>query len=248
MPYRILEKSEIDLKTPTFLCDKELHKRVTPPLPNNHHFLLIAGPARSGKTSLAVSMLTSRQAYKKVWHEIHVIMPAASRRSLKDDLFEGHKRCYEELDLPTLLHISHAIEDAAERGRQSLILMDDVGAALKDPEIQRVMKSLIWNRRHHATSIWCLAQSYNSLPMQLRKSVSHLALYKPNRKEAELVFSELVYKSKDDATTMLKFVFQKQHDFLLIDVSNGLFYKNLCLIGNTEDAEPQHWEEIEDDE
>ena len=65
--YVVKERSDIEYKPPSFVCDTELHKRVTAPLPNQHHFMCITGPAGSGKTSMAVSMLTSRQCYKKVF-------------------------------------------------------------------------------------------------------------------------------------------------------------------------------------
>jgi DNA replication protein DnaC len=115
MTYAIEAKSDIDYKVPQFLCDHELHKRVTAPLPNGHHFACITGPAGSGKTSMAVSMLTSKQCYKKVFHEVHCIMPAHSRASLKDDIFKGHPRCYDELDYGTLAQIQDATALASEK-------------------------------------------------------------------------------------------------------------------------------------
>jgi hypothetical protein len=231
MGFIIEKKSEIQYEPPKFLCDHHLHKRVSAPLPNAHHFMCITGPAGSGKTSMAVSMLTSKQCYKKVFHEIHVIMPSHSRASLKDDIFEGHRRCYEELDFHTLMHIQDSVKAAAEKKKISLIVMDDVGAALKDASLQRLMKEIIWNRRHTKTSIWCLAQSYNSLPMQIRKSISHLCMFKPvNKKEAELVFSELAYKGKEELDELLRFVFDKPHDFLFLDVPRSAYHKNYDLI------------------
>jgi flagellar biosynthesis regulator FlaF len=156
---------------------------------------------------------------------------------MKEDLFKEHPRCYEQLDYNTLSTIKKATAEAAKKDRISLILMDDVGAALKDPEIQRLMKEIIWNRRHHKTSIWVLAQSYNSLPMQIRKSISHLCMFKPvNRKEADLVFSELAYKEKDDLSDLLRFVFDKPHNWLLLDVADRLYYKTFDLIELKEDA------------
>ena len=235
--YVVKERSDIEYKPPSFVCDTELHKRVTAPLPNQHHFMCITGPAGSGKTSMAVSMLTSRQCYKKVFHEIHVIMPSHSRASLKDDIFKGHPRCYEELDYASLSAISKATAAASEKKRTSLIVMDDVGAALKDKHIQRLMKEIIWNRRHHRTSIWVLAQSYNSLPMQIRKSISHLCMFKPvNRKEADLVFSELAYKAKEDLDDLLRYVYDKPHSWLLLDVAGGRYHKFFDLIESKVDA------------
>jgi hypothetical protein len=99
-----------------------------------------------------------------------------------------------------------------------------------------LLKTLIWNRWHLRTSIWVMAQSFNSMPMAIRKSISHLAMYKPNNtKEAKLLFEELVYMEKEDAGRLMDFVFEKRHDFLFVDIAGGAFYKNFDRVDQAGD-------------
>ena len=229
--FDVVEKSKIEFKPPEFLCDKSISRTIEAPLPASHHFMAICGPAGSGKTSLMLGMLTSKQMYRRAFHHVHLVMPEHSRGSIKNSPFEGHDKSYNDLDWSTLNKIREAVEAASKKKQYSLIIMDDVGAALKDKEIQRLLKQLIWNRRHLRTSIWIMAQSFNSMPMPIRKSISHLAMYKPNNnKEAKLLFDELVYVEKEDATKLMDFVFEKRHDFLFVDIAGGTFYKNFDRI------------------
>ncbi len=80
-----------------------------------------------------------------------------------DDLY------YDKLD--SILEHTRA---STKENEFSLVIIDDFGAALEDNEIRHQLKELIWNRRHLRTSIWILVQSYISVPLQLRKAVSHL--------------------------------------------------------------------------
>jgi hypothetical protein len=231
MSFAVVARSKIDFKPPEFLCDKTIGRHIEEPLPASHHFMAICGLAGSGKTSLMLAMLTSKQIYCKAYHHVHLVMPEHSRGSIKDSPFEGHNKTYNELDWAALNKVKLAAETASKKKQFSLLILDDVGAALKDTTIQRLLKELVWNRRHLRLSIWILAQSFNSMPMAVRKSISHLAMYKPNNvKEARLLFEELVYMDKEDAVELMDFVFDKRHDFLFVDIAGGHFYKNFDLI------------------
>ena len=74
------------------------------------------------------------------------------------------------------------VKDSEEK-TSSLLIMDDVTASLKKLEIQMLLKKIIFNRRHYRLSIICLVQSYNAMPLAVRKTISHLACYKPRNKK-----------------------------------------------------------------
>ncbi len=43
-------------------------------------------------------------------------------------------------------------------------------------------------------SIICLVQIYNAMPLAVRKTINHLASYKPrNKKELPVIWAELVF-------------------------------------------------------
>ena len=194
MSFTIDKRSGLDFKPPDFLCDKCISTTITPPLPQTAHAMLIAGAPGSGKTSMMVSLLQEKQAYRKCFDHVFVVMPPSSARSLKKNIFEDHDKMYDDLDYDTLDSILEHTRKSTKEKENSLVIIDDFGAALKDNEIQRQLKELIWNRRHLRTSIWILVQSYVSVPLQLRKAVSHLIAYKPRNKVefTQKIFEELV--------------------------------------------------------
>ena len=54
---------------------------------------------------MIVNLLTSPQAYKKAFHDVHCIIPAHSVASLKKPIFYKHPRMHAELNFLTLYRI-----------------------------------------------------------------------------------------------------------------------------------------------
>mmetsp|Transcript_36540 Transcript_36540/g.86810 ORF Transcript_36540/g.86810 Transcript_36540/m.86810 type:complete len:247 (+) Transcript_36540:1878-2618(+) len=237
--FTVVRESEFCLKPPGFKCDKPIHDQIVEPLPNTPFFMAIIGSAGSGKTSLAVNMLTSKQAYKKAFHRVHVIMPPHSVASLKNNIFKRHQRVYDELDLPTIDKILRTVQEDAEEERSSLLLMDDVTASLKN-ELQNMLRKAIYNRRHYRLSVLVLVQSYNAMPLSIRKTLSHFVAFKPrNKKEMENIWQELIFLPRETAEALLRWVYDKPHDFLFADVNTNSLCRNFDLIHVAEDQEQQ---------
>eukprot|EP00873_Tetraselmis_striata_P046097 jgi/Tetstr1/466361/TSEL_010891.t1 len=76
--------------------------------------------AGSGKTSLAVNLLTSKQAYKRAFHHVHMVMPPRSVESLKRNVFKSHDKMYPELDYGTLDTIKGRVMESAEKKNTSV--------------------------------------------------------------------------------------------------------------------------------
>ena len=240
-PFSISKRSQLDFKPPDFLCDKVIHPQITPPLPQTAHAMLICGAPGSGKTSMMVSLLQEKQAYRKVFDQVFVVMPPSSARSLKNNIFEKHDKMFDDLDFDTMETILEQTRESTKEKKNSLVIIDDFGAALKDNDIQRQLKELIWNRRHLRTSIWVLVQSYVSVPLQLRKAVSHLITYKPrNKAEFHKIFEELIQLPKETAEDLMRFIFDKKYTFMFADCGAGDIYKKFDLVKvNGEEAEDE---------
>jgi len=224
--FRIEKSSKLQLKAPEFLCDKPIHKQVEPPLPNCPFFMAIIGSAGSGKTSMMVNLLTSEQAYKKVFHSVHIVMPSHSVASLKKNIFKTHPRMHDELTYGVLDDILESVKEDAEEKYNSLLILDDVTASLKNKELQTLLKRTIYNRRHYRLSIMILVQSYNAMPLSIRKTISHFISYKPrNKKEFTAIFEELIFLDKDEGEALTRFVFDIPYAFLYVDVNTNSLYK-----------------------
>ncbi len=87
--FTIERRSDLNFKPPDFLCDKCIHTQITPPLPSTAHAMLICGAPGSGKTSMMVSLLQEKQAHKKEFDQVFVVMPPSSARSLKKIFIRG---------------------------------------------------------------------------------------------------------------------------------------------------------------
>jgi hypothetical protein len=67
--------------------------------------------------------------------------------------------------------VREAVKASAEKGHNSLLVLDDVTAALKDADIQRALRDLIYNRWHYRMATLLLVKSYNAAPLSIRKTL-----------------------------------------------------------------------------
>lgn len=233
----IEKRSEFRLKPPGFLCDKPIHDQIVDPLPQTPFFMAIIGSAGSGKTSMLINLLTSRQAYKKAFHHVHVIMPSHSVASLKQNCFKGHDKMHDELTLSALVGIAESVKTSAAKDESSLLVMDDVTASLKDADIQHELKDMIYNRRHYRLSIMVLVQSYNAMPLAIRKTLSHFIAYKPrNKKEFSGIFDELIFMDRDEADQLQRFIFDAPYTFMFAETASGQIYSGFDRIKSSDAA------------
>ena len=233
--------SNIKLDPIAFVCDKSLGDHIQEPWPNNHHFMCLCGMPGGGKTTLAMSLLTtngpSRQ-YRKVFNHILLFMPEHSQSSLKNSPFKNHdpEKIFDELNYENLEEVYARVRSTAEDDQNTLLIIDDMTSDLKNHDILKLFMMLINNRRHLRLSIWILVQSYIAIPLNLRKTISHLCMFKPaNKKEYFSLFDELLHLPKQLAEDVTQWVFKKNHDFLMVNVQTGELYKNhnkLILSGN----------------
>jgi len=229
--FSIDKRSSFSLKPPEFSCDQPIHNQIVPPLPCTPFFTTITGSAGSRKTSMLVNLLTSPHAYKKAFHWVHCIIPAHSVASLKKNIFAKHPRMHDELNFVSLDRIYEQVMKDAEEKMSSLLIMDDVTASLKKLEIQMLLKKIIFNRRHYRLSIICLVQSYNAMPLAIRKTISHLACYKPRNKiEMSAIWEELVFLDKKTGEALQRFVFDKPYSFLFACADTKELYKKFDRI------------------
>jgi hypothetical protein len=136
-----------------------------------------------------------------------------------------------ELDWLTLDGVREAVKASAEKGKSNMLVLDDVTAALKDADIQRALRDLIYNRRHYRMSIVLLVQSYNAAPMSIRKTLSHFLLYKPrNKKESTAIFEELIAMECTEARALMRYVFDRSYAFRFGDTGTGELYRNFNRI------------------
>lgn len=229
---REIASSKLTVEAPKFKCDSVIHKQIEDPLPNTAFAMALIGSAGSGKTSLMVNMLTSLDMYKHVFDHVHLIAPKSSMGSLQDDIWKNHpaEKVHHELDYATLDTLLKKTKDRANvkpKPETTLIIIDDMTIWLKVKTVENKLREIIFNRRHNYTSVMILVQSYKSMPLDLRKTLSHFFLFKPrNKKESEAIWEELMFLPKNTGDSLLRFCYKEPYDFLMGNCNTGEMFRN----------------------
>lgn len=232
MSIRIKQNESPNFHKPSFLCDAKLHPKLdnyeVTSLLNKSNFTLFLGKPGSGKTSLMISLLDTPSLFKRVFNKIYVFMPRHSRGSLKNNIFEQlpDEQLYDNLDAETIDDVFHQIEDNSDEGLQSLIILDDVQQFLKDKYVAKRLLEIVANRRHLKTSVFLIAQTYRSLPRQVRQVLTNLFVFKVSKGEMANIFDEQVEMFKNSFQSVIAQVYDNPHDYLFIDTSTQRIFKN----------------------
>ena len=216
------------LKVTKMICDDPLHEKLNEydlsKFLNCHSTNLLIGKPGSGKTSTMTSWFQSKHLLKKVYHTIYLFQPSHSTASLKDNIFEDLPNKYDELTYETLNDCLQKIKNDDSKFCNAIII-DDMTASLKDNDVKKLLKQLIYNRRHLRTSLFFLCQTYLSIERDIRKLFSNIFIFKVSIQELNLIFEEHIEIPKDDITTIRKFVFDTPYNFLFMNTDSSRLFK-----------------------
>ena len=89
---------------------------------------------------------------------------------MKDKIFDSlaEDQKFDELSLENL----QMVDDMLETDGNNCIIFDDQGAYLKDNSTKKLLKEMVYNRRHKHLSIFFLVQTWFSVEKDLRKLFS----------------------------------------------------------------------------
>ncbi len=232
----IKKNPEIKLNIPSFHCDlnvigEHLNDHPLTQFLNCYGFLCVIGRPGSGKTSFSISLITQSnpKIYKKTHHHILILMPKNSINSLKKNPFKqlDESNFYEELNNDSIEEIYNRVNEYSKEDEKTLLFIDDMTADLKKSKlIEDTLKRMIYNRRHLKLNIIITAQSYVNIPLDVRKNISNLVLFKPPKKEMELLFNELIENKKDLFVDVMKMTYDEKHNFLFVNIPTQTLFKN----------------------
>lgn len=235
----IKKNDEIKLNIPSFLCDnncvgEHLMNHDLTKFLNVYAFNAVIGRPGSGKTSLSIAFMTqpNPRIYKKTHHHVFIMMPQNSINSLKKNPFKKlleHKpeNHYEELNDESISDIYQRVNDYSKDNEKTLLFIDDMTADLKKSKyVIDTLKKLVFNRRHLKLNIIITAQSYVNIPLDLRKCITNCIMFKPPKKEFELLFQELIESKKDLFLDVMKIVYTEKNNFLFLNVPSQTLFKN----------------------
>ena len=70
-----------------------------------------------------------------------------------------------------------------------------------------------------------LLQSFTSCPLTIRKLFTNVFMFKPSKKEFEVLFEELFEQKKDYALDIMQYVYREPHDWLMLNVDSQRMYR-----------------------
>ena len=135
-------------------CDKVIHKKLQDfPMTNDawstNNFTVIVGKMGQGKTSLLTNLVTN--VFNKFFENIYLIMPENSRTSIENDIFTKHlpaDQLYDTLTELGLTEIYERLQESSKEKENSMLIIDDFQAQLKEPAIVKVLQKIITKMRH----------------------------------------------------------------------------------------------------
>ena len=215
-----------------FSCD-DVDDSIPKPLPQTlNFFMLIAGKPASGKTSLILNLIAkNNKCYNKKFDKIYIFSPSLT--TIKDSPFDDipEDQIFNELSVEKLIEVQEEIKDSGEK---ILFILDDVVNDMKLKGVQIELTKMLMNRRHLAgaggsTAFITTTQVYNKIPAPIRKTATQVVLYSTkNKTEINTIFDELILIPKEDFYSILRYCFDKRHNFIYIDVNKSydkMFHK-----------------------
>ncbi len=159
MKLTIIENDKPHLSKTHMVCDMDLHKKLNKyeltRFLNKHSANLLVGRAGSGKTSLLFSMFKSPDIFKKVFHNIFLFQPFASASSVQNNIFDSipDEQKFDDLTEESLGGVMDIVRNEDKKFNNAIII-DDMTSKLKDKDVEKLLKELIFNRRHYRTSVF----------------------------------------------------------------------------------------------
>jgi hypothetical protein len=204
---------------------------------NMYNTTCIIGRQGSGKTNLLINFI--KKIYRKKFHKIYVFMPASSRASIKNNIFEKlpPEQLYEELTFEALANLHEVIKKNKHAGEKSLIIFDDCQRALKELDILKKLQEMIANQRHLSLVNLIICQNFFMLDRKLREILNNVIFFKLDKSQTEKLFKDVIEHSHDKFEAIRDMVFDEPYNWMLISKRNQKMYKMFDEIVINEDED-----------
>ena len=209
--------------------------------------MMIIGAKRSGKSSLILSFLSSRQLYKGYFGNIFMISPSSSDGKMKGliDEIDKEGKYFKELtehNISTILEMIKNEQQAIKakekkEGKKyppvyNLLILDDCMADLPRTFKKNKITSLFMNARHYSLSTMIVSQVYKGIPSNIRKQADIIYTFPLVKKEKEALMED--WDVPEEAFEEA-FEDESDHPFLTCNVvskSHPAFFRKMTRILN----------------
>ena len=225
MHIEVLDKP--DLKKVKMLVDgviddKLLKYPMVEDLFSRTSFNVILGKMGQGKTSLITNFV--KTIFKKCFEHIIIFIPAGSRRSIEHDIYGKHipaADLYDTLTEENLDEVIDKLEESSENNENTLLIIDDFQAALKDPDVLARLQKIVTRMRHMRVTIFILQQNFQKMAKFLRELVTNVITFNVGKSQLNKLFEETVQIDKDKYQALVDLAFRDKNDWIAINVNGS---------------------------
>jgi GTPase SAR1 family protein len=207
--------------------DHQVKRNDSPIGKENYVVWLFIGAKGSGKTTLMVNLLKSKDAFKGWFDNVFIVSPTAGKDtkldSIIEELEEGdkyYKECSDENieEIMSKLRSFNESFDYEDEKRQpaNLIILDDCAHSLAKSNQKSPLNELITTCRHLKTSVWIMSQQFHKINPLIRANVDLLSLFKTNNKKE--------YKAIEEDFNVDPDVFKRVYDFATDSAPNSFLH------------------------
>ena len=235
MHIEVLDKP--NLKPVKMNCDNVIDEKLlkypmVEDLFSHSSFNIILGKMGTGKTSLITNFV--KTIFKKCFEHIIIFIPSGSRKSIENDIYGKHipkADLYDTLTEENLDEVLDKLEESSENCENTLLIIDDFQAALKDPDVLARLQKIVTRMRHLRVSIFILQQNFQKLAKFLRELVTNVITFNVGKSQLNKLFDETVQIDKDKYQALVDLAFKDKHDWIAINVNgNRNIYKGFDQI------------------
>ena len=194
----------------------------------------LVGGAGSGKSSLLMNLFRDKTLYKKKFNKLYYFTPEGSFSSTQNHPFAKHVSVFHELEPDIIEDIQEeciankqeCIDEDYEQ-EYNCVILDDMVDRLKDKDMVTCLRRHLIKSRHANCAWIIITQSWNAIPLLLRKLIFYTTMFKPrNYQEADLLRREVIGMNEKDCNTLFDYVFDEPYNYLTIDNVLGKYSKN----------------------
>ena len=113
------------------------------------------------------------------------------------------------------------MEDNAENEENTLLIIDDFQAALKDPDVLARLQKIVTRMRHMRVTIFILQQNFQKMAKFLRELVTNVITFNVGKSQLDKLFEETVQLDKNKFQALIDLAFQERNDWIAINVNGN---------------------------
>ena len=225
MHIEVLEKpnlKRVKMNVDDIIDEKIMKYPMSADLFSRTSFNVILGKMGQGKTSLITNFV--KTIFKKCFEHMIVFIPTGSRKSIENDIYGKHlpdADLYDALTADNLDEVIEKIEESADNGENTLLIIDDFQSALKDPDVLARLQKIVTRMRHMRTTIFILQQNFQKMAKFLRELVTNVITFNVGKSQLDKLFEETIQIDKNKFQALIDLAFQERNDWIAINVNGN---------------------------